>query len=45
MHSLEELAFQKGYTQVGMGVGLYQDYGLVQKLYIQFFDLLKHWAG
>ena len=30
---LEELARDEGYTQVGLGVGLYQDYGPAQKLY------------
>lgn len=32
---LEEIALQKSYKQVGIGVGLYRDYGPAQKLYIQ----------
>lgn len=32
---LEELAKQEGYDQIGIGVGLYQDYGPAQKLYFQ----------
>lgn len=30
---LESLAVAKGYTHVGIGVGLYRDYGSAQKLY------------
>ncbi len=30
---LEDLASQEGYDQIGIGVGLYQDYGPAQKLY------------
>ena len=30
---LEELARRKGYKQIGIGVGLYSDYGPAQKLY------------
>lgn len=33
---LENLAIQEGYEHIGIGVGLYQDYGPAQKLY---FDL------
>lgn len=32
---LEELAKHEGYDQIGIGVGLYQDYGPAQKLYFQ----------
>ncbi len=32
---IEVLAIQEGYTQIGIGVGLYQDYGPAQKLYFQ----------
>lgn len=32
---LEELASQEGYSQIGIGVGLYRDYGPAQKLYFQ----------
>ncbi len=32
---LEELAKEKGYHKIGIGVGLYADYGLAQKLYFQ----------
>jgi GNAT superfamily N-acetyltransferase len=32
---LEELATHEGYDQIGIGVGLYQDYGPAQKLYFQ----------
>jgi GNAT superfamily N-acetyltransferase len=32
---LEQLAKQKGYTTIGIGVGLYQDYGTAQKLYFR----------
>ncbi len=35
MTHLEQLARQKGYRTVGIGVGLYQDYGPAQKLYFQ----------
>ncbi len=30
---LEEIAIAKGYKQIGIGVGLYADYGSAQKLY------------
>jgi GNAT superfamily N-acetyltransferase len=32
---LEQLARQQGYAQIGIGVGLYQDYGPAQRLYFQ----------
>lgn len=32
---LEELASQQGYCQIGIGVGLYRDYGAAQKLYFR----------
>lgn len=32
---LEEISRQKGYSHIGIGVGLYQDYGSAQKLYVQ----------
>jgi ribosomal protein S18 acetylase RimI-like enzyme len=32
---LEDLASQEGYHQIGIGVGLYRDYGPAQKLYFQ----------
>ena len=32
---LEKLASQEGYQQIGIGVGLYEDYGPAQKLYFQ----------
>jgi len=32
---LEKLASQEGYQQIGIGVGLYGDYGPAQKLYFQ----------
>lgn len=32
---LEEIARQKNHKQIGIGVGLYKDYGSAQKLYIQ----------
>ncbi|MGA8163600.1 MAG: hypothetical protein WB791_01080 [Waddliaceae bacterium] len=32
---LEDLANQEGYDQIGIGVGLYRDYGPAQKLYFQ----------
>ncbi len=32
---LEKLAKEKGYKEVGIGVGLYADYGSAQKLYIR----------
>lgn len=32
---LEKLASQEGYQQIGIGVGLYGDYGAAQKLYFQ----------
>ena len=32
---LETLALQENYKQIGLGVGLYQDYGAAQKLYVQ----------
>jgi GNAT superfamily N-acetyltransferase len=32
---LERLAMQEGYAQIGIGVGLYRDYGPAQKLYFQ----------
>jgi GNAT superfamily N-acetyltransferase len=32
---LETLAQQEGYKTIGIGVGLYQDYGAAQKLYIK----------
>jgi GNAT superfamily N-acetyltransferase len=32
---LEKLAKQEGYTTVGIGVGLYQDYGAAQRLYFR----------
>jgi 8-oxo-dGTP pyrophosphatase MutT (NUDIX family)/GNAT superfamily N-acetyltransferase len=32
---LEKLAHQEGYAQIGIGVGLYQDYGPAQNLYFQ----------
>lgn len=30
---LENMAFKKGYKQIGLGVGLYRDYGSAQRLY------------
>lgn len=32
---LEALAYQENYAQIGIGVGLYKDYGPAQKLYVQ----------
>ena len=32
---LEELAIHEGYHQIGIGVGLYRDYGPAQRLYFQ----------
>lgn len=32
---IEDLAKQEGYTQIGIGVGLYKDYGPAQRLYFQ----------
>jgi len=32
---IEDLASQEGYDQIGIGVGLYRDYGPAQKLYFQ----------
>lgn len=32
---IEELAGHEGYNQIGIGVGLYRDYGPAQKLYFQ----------
>lgn len=32
---LEELAQKEGYTRIGIGVGLYKDYGSAQRLYMQ----------
>lgn len=32
---LEQLAKQKGYTTIGIGVGLYRDYGAAQRLYFR----------
>jgi len=32
---LEDLARQEGYRAIGLGVGLYKDYGPAQKLYFQ----------
>ena len=32
---LEQLAKQEGYTAIGIGVGLYRDYGAAQRLYFQ----------
>lgn len=32
---IEDLASQEGYGQIGIGVGLYQDYGPAQRLYFQ----------
>lgn len=35
IHGLEELAKSRGYPHVGIGVGLYRDYGSAQRLYVQ----------
>lgn len=35
IQAIENLANQEGYHQIGIGVGLYQDYGPAQKLYFQ----------
>ena len=32
---IENLAIEEGYHQIGIGVGLYRDYGPAQKLYFQ----------
>jgi GNAT superfamily N-acetyltransferase len=32
---IEDLARQEGYHQIGIGVGLYKDYGPAQRLYFQ----------
>lgn len=32
---LEKLAVEKGYSEIGIGVGLYADYGRAQQLYIR----------
>lgn len=32
---IENLAKEEGYTQIGIGVGLYKDYGPAHKLYIK----------
>jgi GNAT superfamily N-acetyltransferase len=32
---IEDLARQEGYQQIGIGVGLYKDYGPAQRLYFQ----------
>jgi len=33
--ALENLARQHGHTTIGLGVGLYRDYGAAQRLYVQ----------
>ena len=33
--TLEDLARQRGYRQIGLGVGLYADYGAAQRLYLK----------
>jgi GNAT superfamily N-acetyltransferase len=35
VNHLEQFAFKEGYEQIGLRVGLYQDYGSAQRLYIQ----------
>ncbi len=35
IHWLENLAAQEGHTHIGIGVGLYKDYGPAQKLYFK----------
>jgi GNAT superfamily N-acetyltransferase len=35
IHWIEDLAKQEGYRQIGIGVGLYRDYGPAQQLYFQ----------
>jgi GNAT superfamily N-acetyltransferase len=35
IHWLENLASREGYNQIGIGVGLYRDYGPAQQLYVQ----------
>ena len=35
IHWIEDLALQEGYSQIGIGVGLYADYGPAQKLYFR----------
>lgn len=35
IHWLENLAREEGYDQIGIGVGLYRDYGPAQQLYFQ----------
>lgn len=35
IHHLEDIARAKGYKQIGLGVGLYKDYGPAQKLYFR----------
>ena len=32
---LEELALEENYTKIGLGVGLYNDYGTAQQLYVK----------
>lgn len=32
---LENLAKEKGYKEIGIGVGLYADYGSAQRLYVR----------
>lgn len=33
LHHVEQYALQKGYQEIGLGVGLYKDYGVAQRLY------------
>jgi GNAT superfamily N-acetyltransferase len=35
LHGLERVAFSAGHAQIGIGVGLYQDYGPAQRLYVR----------
>lgn len=35
IHALEERARAAGYTRIGLGVGLYSDYGSAQRLYVR----------
>jgi len=35
LHALERIAFSAGHAQIGIGVGLYQDYGPAQRLYVR----------
>jgi len=35
MDEAEEKIKEKGYSVVGMGIGLYSDYGIAQRMYVK----------